>query len=571
MSQAKSLYENRISKVGSGNFGGKAEGLKLLAGILDHYPELHQRFPQVDLIIPQTLVLATDGFDTFVDQGGLKDYALQEVSDSNIAEAFLKTPLPQEMESRLRTYVAKTLTPLAVRSSSLLEDARYQAYAGLYNTYMLPNDHPDPEQRLKHLMQAVKLIYASTYFEAPKSFSRRVGHSVHREKMAVIIQHAVGSRYGEFYYPALSGVAQSYNYYPFAQMKPEEGIATIVMGLGRMVVEGEQALRFSPKYPKIMPQRADVADILKNAQRCFYCMKMEKRCRPLTPDDGLLLVRRDVTEAQNDPCMQWLVSTYDPNDHRIRDTAMGPGLKLLTFAQILKFGQFPLAEILMESLKLGKKEMGCQVEMEFSVNLNPSGSPPRPQFAFLQIRPMSARVDQQEVTISNDERTRAFCRSGHALGNTFKQDMRDIVWINPETFDARYTTKMAQEIRVINAELVQKGRRYILIGPGRWGSKDPWLGIPVTWRDISGVGAIVETYSAEIRSEPSQGSHFFHNISTIGINYLSVDALGANCIDWSWLYSQSYKKVGDYVLHLPLTLPLTLKVDGRRLEGVIYL
>jgi hypothetical protein len=557
-------------KIGKASLGGKAKGLKFLNRMLSDNPDLHKKFSAVNLFVPKTIVIATDGFDDFLSQNKLQTSLFEEESDQKIAAAFLKGKIPLWIKSKLRTFLSNFHFPIAIRSSSLLEDARFRAFAGLYRTYILSNDHPDLEKRLEHLIQAVKLIYASTYFKAPKSFGGRVGHGYTEEKMAVIVQQMVGDCYGDFFYPTISGVAQSHNYYPFARIKPEEGIATIAMGLGNIVVEGERALSFSPEYPQKL-LHSSVEDILDNAQRYFYCIKLEKQCRPLTIDDKSLLTRREVTDAVTEPPVQLLASTYIPEENRIRDTSQCYGHRVLTFAPVLKFGHFPLAKILSEMLRLCQKEMDCPVEMEFSVNLTSQSRKIKPQFAFLQIRPMSALVEQEEIRISKEEYLKAFCSSSHALGNSVKKDMRDIVYVRPDTFDAGQTIKIAQEIRQINANLLEENRKYVLIGPGRWGSKDRWLGIPVTWQDISEVGAIIETTSDNIRSEPSQGSHFFHNISTIGINYFTVGTKEDDFLDWDWLTAQSADKEKVFVTHVKLNSPMTLKVDGRKLEGVIYI
>ena len=563
-------YKTHPMKIGKASLGGKAKGLKFLDRMLSNNPDLHEKFCTVNLLVPKTIVIATDGFDDFLSKNKLQTSLFEEESDEKVAAAFLKGKIPRWIKSKLRTFLNNFHFPLAIRSSSLLEDARFRAFAGLYRTYMLSNDHPDLEKRLEHLIQAVKLIYASTYFKAPKSFGERVGHSYKEEKMAVIVQQVVGDRYGDFFYPTISGVAQSHNYYPFAQIKPEEGIATIAMGLGNIVVEGERALSFSPKYPQKL-LHSSVEDILENAQRYFYCIKLEKKCHPLTINDKSLLTRREVTDAITEPPMQLLASTYIPEENRIRDTIQCYGHRVLTFAPILKFGHFPLAKILLKTLQLCQKEMDCPVEMEFSVNLTSRSKKTKPQFAFLQIRPMGARVEQEEIQISKEEHSKAFCRSSHALGNSVKKDMQDIVYVRPDTFDTRQTIKIAQEIRQINSKLLEENRKYVLIGPGRWGSKDRWLGIPVTWQDISEVGAILETTSDNIRSEPSQGSHFFHNISTIGINYFTFSTREDDFFDWDWLMAQSATKETTFVTHVKLNSPMTLKVDGRKLEGVIYI
>jgi hypothetical protein len=458
--------------------------------------------------------------------------------------------------------------PLAVRSSSLLEDAQFRAYAGLYKTYMLANDHEDLQCRLDQLIDAIKMVYASTYFQAPRAFSRRVGNRIEEEKMAVIIQQLVGDRQGDFFYPAISGVAQSHNYYPFSRMTPEDGIATIALGLGKAVMEGGKSLRFSPRYPSLLPQRSSVDDILKNCQRHFYALKMgEPVCR-LGIDDAATLVKREVMDAANEYPVTQLAGTYDPNEHRIRESAYGLGLKVITFAAVLRFDLFPLAGLLEALLKVGREGMGCPVEMEFSVDL-PADQGRKPRLAILQIRPMGAREEMTAVQISAEDRLNAICISHQALGNTITTDMADIVYVRPEVFDPAHSTEVARQIAKLNASLLGAGRKYMLIGPGRWGSADHWLGIPVGWDDICGVGAIVETVHPRIHAEPSQGSHFFHNITSLGINYLNVGHHPSDHLDQQWIESLPVETQFEHVLHLTNPQPLTLKVDGRNSIGVI--
>ncbi|MBT8371400.1 MAG: hypothetical protein KJO34_10590, partial [Deltaproteobacteria bacterium] len=508
-------------KIGKGSLGGKARGLAFVSNLLQRLPEIHKNFPDVSIMIPRTMVITTEGFDTFVEENNLKGYSKSDAADEVIAAAFRKAAFPQWIADDLKVYLAKITYPLAIRSSSLLEDAQFRAYAGLYGTYMLPNDHPDLETRLKQLISAIKLVYASTYFQSPKAFSRRVGNRTEEEKMAVIVQQLVGERYGDYFYPAISGVAQSYNYYPFSKMKPEEGITTIAMGLGKTVMEGEKALRFSPKYPQILPQRTSVDDILKNSQRFFFSLKMGGPYPELDINEDANLAKREVDDVNEDPPMKMLASTYMPEEHRIRDTTHVPGYRVLTFAQILKFDLFPLGELLSEVLDIGKEGMGCPVELEFSANW-PQEPKRKPEFALLQLRPMTARAELGQIEISEENVSRAFCHSLHSLGNAEKTDIADILYVKPDIFDAGRTQDIAREIGQLNVSLMQEKRKYLLIGPGRWGSADRWLGIPVTWAEICGVGAMIETFSPELKAEPSQGSHFFHNISTLGINYVTV-------------------------------------------------
>jgi CheY-like chemotaxis protein len=561
--------DTEFLKIGKGSLGGKARGLAFVANLLQRLPAIHKKFKDVNIFVPQTLVITTEGFDFFVEENGLRELAKSDAPDAEIAEAFRNASFPQWIAEDLKIYLDRIKYPLAIRSSSLLEDAQFRAYAGLYQTYMLPNDHPDLEIRLEQLISAIKLVYASTYFRDPKAFSKRVGHRTEEERMAVIVQQLVGERYGGYFYPAISGVAQSHNYYPFAKMKAEEGIATVALGLGKTVMEGEKALRFSPKYPQLLPQRSTVEDILENSQQFFYALKMAGDHPELGIHEDANLEKRDIGDADEEAPIQLLASTYIPDEHRIRDSSHMPGYRVLTFAQVLKYGRFPLAEVLSEVLVLGQEGMGCPVELEFSVNI-PQGTEPKPEFAFLQLRPMTARADLLQVEISDDEMDRAFCASTHALGNTETNDMADIIYVKPDEFDSGRTQQIAREIGELNSALMKASRKYLLIGPGRWGSADRWLGIPVSWAEICGVGAMVEIASSQLRADPSQGSHFFHNITTLGITYATVSDADSDFINWDWLKAQPVVNETAYVAHAKLDSPFILKADGRSSRCVMF-
>ena len=555
--------ETDFFKIGKGSLGGKARGLAFLSTLLWRGSDLLTQFEPVEIAVPQTLAITTDGFEAFVAENGLRSLATQEITNKEVAAAFRQGRFPEDIAADLRAFLTVCRDPLAVRSSSLLEDAQYRAYAGLYRTEMLPNDHPVLEQRLLALLQAIQRVYASTYFEAPKAFARRVGHRTEEEKMAVVVQRLVGSRQGDFFYPSISGVAQSFNYYPFGRMQQEDGIVSIAAGLGKIVTEEEQALRFSPAHPQLLPQFSRIEDILENAQRDFYALTMGA-LRPTA------IVKRSVDEAQAEAPLQRLCSTYIPEDHRIRDTAHLPGRKLLTFAQVLKYDSFPLAALVSEALKLGQRGMGCHVEMEFAVNLEASRGE-RARFAILQLRPMAARADAAAVRIREAERAHAFCCSSNVLGNTVQENLSDILYVKPEAFDPARTPTIAAQLRQFNAHLVQTQRPYLLIGPGRWGSADRWLGIPVNWADISGVGAIVESFDRQLKAEPSQGSHFFHNITTLGISYLTIVDNDQDFVDARQLQGLPVVDQSEFVAHLRSPRPFTLKVDGKRSQAVIFL
>ncbi|MFO7706826.1 MAG: PEP/pyruvate-binding domain-containing protein [Desulfobacterales bacterium] len=557
-------------KIGKGSLGGKARGLAFMANLLQRIAGIHTSYPGIRIGIPQSLVVTTDGFDAFVEENGLKTFATRDASDEQVAEAFLRAPFPQVVADDLRAYLAQMTYPLAVRSSSLLEDAKFRAYAGLYRTVMLPNDHPSLDLRLKQLIAAIKLVYASTYFQSPKAFSRRVGHRTEEEKMAVIIQRLVGGACGRYFYPAISGVAQSYNYYPFGPMKPEDGIATIALGLGKTVMEGEKSLRFSPRHPQVLPQRSTVNDVIENSQRFFYSVKLGGPYPPLGSGEDTFLEKREVTDAAAEPAVAALASWFLPGEGRIRDSSDRSGYPVLTFNPVLKQDLFPLAPMLCDALSLGQDGIGSPIELEFSVNFGPDGQGP-PEFAFLQLRPMTARAELVAVTIDEQESRRAFCASSQALGNGEKTDIADIVFVKPEAFDPARTPEIAREIGRINAALVKKGRKYLLIGPGRWGSADRWLGIPVSWAQICGVGAMVETTLPQLNAEPSQGSHFFHNITTLEITYCTVNPGRGDRLDWAWLAAQTRVAESAFAAHIHLPEPFVIKADGRSSRCVMFL
>ncbi len=556
-------------RIGKGSLGGKARGLAFVSSLLRDHTELHQTFSSVDIVIPQTLVITTEGFEAFVQDNDLRWLAKEDVDDETVAEHFLHGRFPDWLTELLRCYLEMIGYPLAVRSSSLLEDAQFHAYAGLYRTYMIPNNCPDPETRLDQLIRSIKLVYASTYFQGPKAFSSRVGQRTEDEQMAVIIQKLVGERYNNHFYPAISGVAQSHNYYPFSKMQPEDGIVTIAMGLGKMVVEGERTLRFSPKYPQIQPQRSTLEDILDNAQQSLYALNLDETCQVLGINDTFNLSKLDIHDLSADSPLSSLASSYLPDQQRLRDTMVRGGYPVLTFSRMLKYDDPPLAPILTEILELGKHGMGCPVELEFSVSITNSHRV-RPQFAFLQLRPMSARAELMNVSISQDELNAGVCVSGNALGNGEFRDIQDILYVRHDSFDPAQTKAIAREIGTWNASMLKERRKYLLIGPGRWGSADRWLGIPVSWKDISGVGAIVETESSKLQAEPSQGSHFFHNITNLGIGYITLKESSGDFLDWEWLSAQPHNESSAYVAHVSLERPLKLKIDGRSSRCVIY-
>ncbi len=558
-------------RIGSGSMGGKARGLAFMWACLQGIAGEDPVLAQYPVRIPKTCIITADSFDSFIAENGL--YRQEGISDETVTARFLAADLPEWLRRDLAAFLQRFTMPLTVRSSSLLEDGQFKPYAGLYSTFFLANNHPDFTLRQQQLEAAIKLVYASTWFEGPRAFSRISGQN-RDDAMAVIVQQAVGRCYGDFHYPAISGVAQSYNYYPVAGMRAEEGIVSLALGAGRTVVEGEKSLWFSPARPRHLVQFSTVEEMLSNSQRQFYALDLRGG---FTGGGDSNLSRRSIQEAEAEAPVQLLASTYLPGENRIRDDAV-PGPKIVTFARILKYDDYPLAEILSRLLRIGREGMGCEVEIEFAVDLELKAE--KSIFYFLQIRPMATGRDRTEVSISDRDRSRAICLSGQSLGHGLFAGMTDILYVREQSLDQTATRAVAAEIGVIGRMLRQQKRSFLLIGPGRWGTADPWLGIPVQWSDIAGVGAIVEVRGGQLRADSSQGSHFFQNLTSLGIPYLTVNLAqatlpdGDDCgtgdvLDLAWLDNQPVVWAGKYICHVRPGRPFTVKCDGERGEAVV--
>jgi hypothetical protein len=554
--------ETEFFKIGKGSLGGKARGLAFFSTILKQSSDLFDKYHGVDFVVPQTLVITTDGFEHFVERNGLSLMADADTSDEEVAEAFLRAKVPEWVEDSLREYLTHVTYPLAVRSSSLLEDAQYSAYAGLYKTCMLPNCNLDIEIRVARLLRAVKQVYASTYFQSPKNYALRVGHRTEEERMAVMVQRLCGQLHKGYYYPSIAGVAQSYNFYPFGKMKAEDGVVSIALGLGKTVMDGGNTVRFSPTSPELAIQVESLDGFLRNSQNMFFSLPVPDSCGEMGSQEIDTLVHRDVSSAVGEFPVEYLTSAYLPDEDRLSDGMVVGGYPVVTFANVLKHNRVPLGEIVSDLLRIGSEGMGCPVEIEFSLDIFPDPEK-RTRFDILQIRPMSARSEMRTVSISEEEYAKSFLTSGTALGNCDNHSMRDVIYVVPNAFSPESTVKIASEIGEMNRRLTQEGLPYLLIGPGRWGSADRWLGIPVKWRDISGVEAIVETEFADLKVEPSQGSHFFHNITALGIPYITVRHDGMSRIDWDFLEEAEVVHESKFVRHVRLSSNMTLKVDGR--------
>ncbi|MCF6248185.1 MAG: phosphoenolpyruvate synthase PpsA [Desulfobacula sp.] len=561
-------------KIGNGSLGGKARGLAFMASQTKRDPSLQEKFPDVEIHIPQTFVISTEGFKNFVEENQLFELLQSdgELTDEKVVKAFMDAAFPTWLKKNLEVYLQNVRYPIAVRSSSLFEDAHYQPFAGLYDTYMLPNSHPNLEKRLERLIMAVKMVYASTYFKAPRSYAKATMHRTEDEEMAVILQQLTGMEYDHYFYPAISGVAQSYNFYPISHLKAEEGITYIALGLGKIVMEGGQTLRFCPKFPQFLPQFSIVDDILENSQKYFYALKLNEFPGDETfiagSGDDPTLAKLDLSDMTDHPVVRLLSSTFYVQDNRIRDSFSSKGFPVLTFADILKYNSFPLAQILEEVTKIGSKWMGASVEVEFAVNL-PGNEKEKPRFSLLQIRPMGRYKQNMGVDIGEKEIKKTFCYSSLSLGNGEYKEIYDLVYVDPQTFDPAKTMEIAAEINKINAMFNETKKKYVLVGPGRWGSSDRWLGIPVVWNDISNVGVMLETTIESIKADPSQGSHFFQNITSLGISYITVSDKGRDFIDYEFFKCQTFENTTTYLKHIRFDSPIKILVDGKTSQAIL--
>lgn len=550
-----------LARVGGGAIGGKARGLAFLDLLLGD-SDLATRFPDVSILVPPSIVVGTDVFDAFVDQGHLREFALDAVDDDEIVRRFLKADLPDAVIADLQAFLGDVQYPLAVRSSSLLEDSQYQPFAGIYDTFMLPNDHDRVDVRLRQLLTAIKRVYASTFSGAAKRYFAGSPYRLEEEKMAVVVQRVVGATHGTRFYPDFAGVARSYNYYPVAPMRADDGIVAAALGLGETVVAGEPCFRFCPRYPRHVIQFSTVADTLANAQRAFYALALgQDSGRESRP------TRFDLPVAEADGTLARVGSTYSSENDAIFDGVSRPGVRLVTFAPVLKHDVFPLAGVVDGLLGIASRATNAAVEIEFAVSFAPDR---RPEFGVVQLRPLGRVRGDSKVDLGDASRERLICESANVLGHGVVDGIRDVVVVDIARFDRRRTREIAADLTRFNATLVAARRPYLLIGVGRWGSADPFLGIPVTWDQIAGARAIVEAGFADIHVAPSQGSHFFQNLTAGTIGYFTVSADGRDgFVDWAWLGAQPTEAETAFVRHVRLAAPIRVAIDGRSHAGVI--
>jgi len=543
-----------LSRLGGGGLGGKAQGLRIAHDVLA------RRGGELEGLgfefgVPALVALGTDLFDTFLDRNGLRDLIAEEPSDEAVKLAFQQASMPAELAGDFASLATEARVPLAVRSSSLLEDALGQPFAGVYGTKMIPGNQMQAPARLRSLLDAVKFVWASTFFEAARAYRRVVQGE---EKMAVLVQEVVGRPHGERFYPDISGVARSIDFYPQGRSRPEDGVVHLALGLGKTIVDGDLTWSFSPPHPAAGPPFASAREKMDATQTRFWAVNVgpPPAYDPMTETE--YLVRPGLADAEGDGTLRYAASTYDPASDRLVPGTGRPGPRVLDFAPLLVHREIPLAEAVRALLRLCEEALGAPVEIEFALSLPPGG--PR-RFGFLQVRPLA--VGTEKVEVAEEDLATAAVASRKALGNG-RLTLSDVVYVDPDTFEARATREIAEEIAAFNRGLLAEDRPYLLIGFGRWGSSDPWLGIPVRWDQISGARAIVEAAIPGMSPEPSQGSHFFHNLSSFEVCYLTLPT-----IDWNWLQRQPELGRSVHVRHVRVPLPVEVAVDGRTGRGLV--
>lgn len=559
--------EQTVSQIGEGELGGKGAGLDLIHRKI--IPRLESgEFEEFKVAVPTFTVLGTEVFEFFIERNELEEIALSDEPDDRIAHAFQKASFPAEVVGDLRALIRDVHTPLAVRSSSLLEDALNHPFAGVYETKMIPNNDFSEDRRFKRLIEAIKFVYASAFFQGAKRYLRSVKQDIQSERMAVVIQEVVGARREDRFYPVISGVARSYNYYPSGHSEPEDGVVDLALGLGKQIVDGGLSWSFAPTYPRSPLPFNDIGDILKNTQRGFWAVHMGKVTAPDPIHETEFLKEAELEDAESDEVLNYLVSTYDPGSDRIRPGMAQKGPRVLDFAPILRTSSLPVNDLVKKLLEITVEELGTAVEIEFAIELGVFPKEPA-RFGFLQARPMM--LPGEEIQLPEEELTGdgILVASEQSLGNGLREDISDVVYLKPDVFDAQYTMEIAKELEGINRDLMDSDRECLLMGFGRWGSSDRWLGVPVDWGQICSARVIVEATTPDMITDMSQGSHFFHNVISFRVLYLSVKHSGEYDIDFKWLDSQEVVSETRFVKHVRLDKPLLVKVDGRNGRGVI--
>ena len=560
--------DSSFLRIGSGSLGGKARGLAFVRHLL-RTRRITRRFPGVRITVPPAVVIATDMFDLFLAENNLGDFALHCDNDTEIQQRFLDAAMPVPLEENLKAFLSEVEYPVAVRSSSLLEDSQYQPFTGVYETFMLGNQQPSLQTRLDELSEAIKRVYASTFSQHAKAYVRATPYRLEEEKMAVILQQVVGTAHGSRFYPDFSGVVRSHNFYPVEPMTFADGIAAVALGLGRTVVDGGKCLSFCPRYPRNLLQFSSVEDILANTQTEFCALALDGIHHGGGPGH-LREARFGLDVAEADGTLHAVASTYSADNQAVYDGLSRPGPRVVTFAPMLKHEMFPLASILELLVRAGEDALGNPVEIEFAVRLPRTDNEPS-EFGFLQIRPLTLARDHQDLSIGDVDSSQLICQSTKVLGNGRIENLHDIVVVDSQRFERSRSQEVARAVAHFNATLSAENRPYLLIGVGRWGSNGPWRGIPVEWDETSGARAIVEAGFHDFRVTPSQGSHFFQNLTAFQIGYFTVNPdAGEGSIDWPWLAEQAAVEEQGCVRHLQFSQPLRIVMNSKTSQGVIF-
>ena len=554
-----------VSRIGGGRMGGKAAGLVLLAK--DFMAGLdHEEFPEFTVTIPRMVVLGTDVFESFMEMNNLWEIALSDASEERIANAFLQATLVPEILGDLRDFISQVNSPLAIRSSSLLEDALDHPFAGVYATKMIPNNQPDTDTRYRCLDEGIRLVYASTFFNSAKQYFKGVKQSHAEERMGVVIQEVVGNRHDDRFYPEISGVCRSFNYYPNGAAVPTDGVANLALGLGRQIVDGGLSWGYCPKYPTAPPPFNDVGDRMRSTQKKFWSVNMGTPPPPDPMGETEFLLVEDLAVAEEDKVLDHLVSTYDHRSDCLRMGLSYAGPRVMDFGPILIGKTLELNKLIKAILPLAERTIGCPVELEFALDRDNDGGL---RVCLLQMRPMAIPEGDSKIAPVELNDHDVVLASERALGHGSKDDIRHIVYIKPEAFDVSKTHSVAQEVLSFNNDLQNMNEPYVLIGFGRWGSSDPWLGVPVDWGMVSGARVIVEASFSNMNPDPSQGAHFYHNLISFGVFYMTVRGKGISRVDWDWLNSQTQVREEKYLRHIQLEKPLEIRVDGLAGLGLI--
>jgi CheY-like chemotaxis protein len=558
-----------FSRLGGGSLGGKARGLSFVNTLINNY-KVQEQFEGTAISVPPGIVLGTDVFDIFLDENQLREFALNCEDDLEITRRFLESEkFPEEILADLVAFLDLIRTPLAVRSSSLLEDSQYHPFAGVYETYMLPNNDAKSLNRLGDLLSAIKRVYASTFYQSTKAYIKVTSYRLEEEKMAVIIQKMVGSQHENRFYPDFSGVAKSYNFYPIPPQKSADGVVSVALGLGKTVVDGGNVVKFSPPFPKHLPQFSSIKDTLRNNQKQFYALDLEAENGQNLETHDTMVKEYSLEVAENDKTLSFVASTYSHENDVIYDGLSRKGPRLVTFAPVLKHGIFPLPPIIELLLEMGSWGMGTPIELEFAVKLSAHKNEQK-EFALLQMRPLVLKREIEELKIDIENESDLICQSPFVLGHGMIEDVYDVVYVDYDLFERSKSKEVAREVSYFNTKLLDLGKPYLLIGVGRWGTLDPWLGIPVKWDQISGARAIVEASFKDFMVAPSQGSHFFQNLTSFMIGYFTVNSFkDEGFVDWAWLNSNELKDKRTYTKHLQFAKPVVIKMNGQQNRGII--